>query len=234
VIFTQTLLHKLKLARTAKPADTPTAKKMLLNSSSIGSGIATCCTLSAKAKETEVSAAGAFAETNENAYEYFTKAAKGISLTLGSEAIDYRVDQREDLKPMRHSIRISKKPTNRENLKLRLWKLHHLGAVKMLQDEQREKEKPIDAAMIARIQGAVFKTLRPRSIQMHLEARRLYRIRKRKEEKEKLSIVFKVTKQDVGRKHQQWLEALDELERKPVEAPMEEVREYPVMECHCW
>ena len=50
----------------------------------------------------------------------------------------------------------------------------------MLNGELKEEERPIDEALMARIQGAVFKMLRPRSILMHLEARRLYRIKKKK------------------------------------------------------
>ena len=62
-------------------------------------------------------------------------AAKGICLTMGGEAFDYREGQKEDLKPMRHSIRISKEPKNLSDPRIRLWKLRHLGAVKVLQDE---------------------------------------------------------------------------------------------------
>ena len=86
---------------------------------------------------------------------------------------------------------------------------------------------------MAKIQGAVFKTLRPRSILMHLEARRLYRVKKRKEEKEGLTLVVKETKREVGRGHQLWLEALDKLDCKPMETPMEQVRVEPEVSCRC-
>jgi hypothetical protein len=52
---------------------------------------------------------------------------------------------------MKHSIRISKKPKNLSDPRIRLWKLNHLGAVKMLAGELKEEEKPIDPALIARI-----------------------------------------------------------------------------------
>jgi hypothetical protein len=66
-----------------------------------------------------------------------------------------------------------------------------------------------------------------------MEARRLYRIKKRKEERPKPTRIFEVKENGVGKKHKQWLDALNELDSKPVEAPMEEVREYPVLKCHC-
>ena len=109
-----------------------------------------------------------------------------------------------------------------------------MDALKALRGDVEVEEPPIDPGLMAKIQGAVFKTLRPRSIQMHLEARRLYRIRKRKEEKEGLTLVVKETNHDVGRGHQLWLEALDLLENKPVVAPIEQVRVEPVVRCHCW
>ena len=114
-----------------------------------------------------------------------------------------------------------------------MWKLKHLGAVKMLNGELKEEERPIDEALMARIRGVVFKTLRPRSIMMHLEARRLYREKKRNEEKKGLTLAVKETNRDVGRGHQLWLEALDELECKPMETPMEQVRVEPEVRCHC-
>ena len=68
---------------------------------------------------------------------------------------------------------------------------------------------------------------------MHLEARRLYRVRKRKEEKEGLTLAVKETKHDFGRGRQLWLEALNKLECKPMETPMEQVRVEPELSCHC-
>ena len=188
--------------------------------STMRTGITAGSTVSGKAKETEAAATSAFVGTKEEAYNVFTSAARGITLTMGADADDYRLHQAEDLKPMRHSIRIAKKPKNLDDPRIRLWKLKHLGAVKKLGGEVKEEERPIDEALMARIQGIVFKTLRPRSIKMHLEARRLYRVRKRKEEREGLTLAVKETNLDVGRGHQLWLEALDQLECKPLEAPI--------------
>ena len=62
-------------------------------------------------------------ETKENAYSVFTAAAQCISLTMGSDAQDYVKGQKEDLKLMRHSIHISKRPKDLEDPRIRLWKL---------------------------------------------------------------------------------------------------------------
>ena len=98
-------------------------------------GITAGSTVSGKNKETEASATSAFAETKEKAYNIFTHAARGISLTLGADADDYRLDQADNLKPMLHSIRISKEPKNLFDPRVRLWKIQHLKAAKALQGE---------------------------------------------------------------------------------------------------
>jgi len=71
---------------------------------------------------------------------------------------------KESLKPMKHSIRISKKPKNLEDPRLRCWKLNHLNALKMLNEKEVKEEKPIDEELFAKIKGAVFKHLSQRSI----------------------------------------------------------------------
>ncbi len=75
---------------------------------------------------------------------------------------------------MKHSI--SKLPKNLEDPRLRLWKIKHLEALKMLKGKQAQVERPIDEALMARIKGAIFKRL----IYMHLKARQLYRLKKTK------------------------------------------------------
>ena len=152
--------------------DSSTQKKPFLLLSSNGTGSTSKCTSNANSKDAGASVVSNFAETKEITYDFFTKAAQSISLTMGDDADGYLKDQKEDLKPKQFSIRISKKPKNLQDPRLRLWKLNHICALKMLPKESKQEEKPIDPALIARIQGAVFKTLRPRSIQMHMEARR--------------------------------------------------------------
>ena len=53
-------------------------------------GITAGSTVSGRAKETEASSTSAFAETKEAAYNVFTSAARGITLTMGADADDYR------------------------------------------------------------------------------------------------------------------------------------------------
>ena len=67
---------------------------------------------------------------------------------------------------------------------------------------------------MARIKGAVFKTLRPRSIYMHLEARRLYKCQKGKKVDKELPMKKEEMNRDAGFGHKKWLEALDELEKQ--------------------
>ena len=64
-----------------------------------------------------------------------------------------------------------------------------MDASKALQADEEKEEPPIDENRMARIQGAVFKTLRPRSIQMHLEARRQHRLEKQKDQRKSLASV---------------------------------------------
>lgn len=84
-----------------------------------------------------------------------------------------------------------------------------MDALKALQGNDVMEEPPIDEALMTRIQGAVFKTLRPRSIHMHLEARRQYRDKKRKEERLQPERVVVEKKSGVERRHQQWVDALN-------------------------
>ena len=65
---------------------------------------------------------------------------------------------------MKHSIRISKKPKNLEDPRLRCRKLDHLNALKMLNEKEVKEEEPIDEELMAKIKGAVFKHLSQRSI----------------------------------------------------------------------
>ena len=152
---------------------------------------------------------------------------------MGADAVDYRMNQKEDLRPMRNSIRIYKRPNTKEDPWFRLWKFKHIRAVRMLQGPQFMQEPPIDPAMIAKIQGVVFKTLRPRSIQMHMEARRLYRIKKARKEVAELPEEKTMIEKDLGLRHQQWLEALEKLEAKPLEEAPEPERVDPLVRCHC-
>ena len=64
---------------------------------------------------------------------------------MGSDAQDSVTHQKEELKPMQHSIRISKKPKNLTDPRVRLWKLQHIGAAKMLQCELIVEQRPIDS-----------------------------------------------------------------------------------------
>ena len=61
-----------------------------MKSSTMRTGITAGSTVSGKAKETEAAATSAFAETKEAAYNVFTNIARGISLTMGADADDYR------------------------------------------------------------------------------------------------------------------------------------------------
>ena len=53
----------------------------------------------------------------------------------------------------------------------------------MLEGKQAQVDEPIDENLMARIKGAIFKQLSKRSIEMHLKARKLYRLQKAMKQK---------------------------------------------------
>ena len=69
---------------------------------------------------------------------------------------------------------------------------------------------------------------------MHMEARRLYRIKKARKEVAELPEEKTMIEKDLGLRHQQWLEALDKLEAKPLEEAPEPERVDPLVRCYCW
>ena len=101
----------------------------------------------------------------------------------------------------------------------------------MLQGQLKEETHTIDPTLIAKIQGAVFKTLRPRSIMLHMEARKLYRLRQRKSEHVTEPKVPEAMKRDEGRQYQEWLDSLNELEDTPIDVVMDQVSLPPVVAC---
>lgn len=162
--FKNTLLHKLGQLNTHK--STNCTEPMNTSSIATSGDVRNSAggSNNAELEEGELKTANAESGTNVNAYGFFTRAAQAISLTMGADHQYYAQNVKENLKPMKHSIRISKQPKNLEDPRLRCRKLDHLGALKRLNEAAAPVEQPIDEKMMARIQGVVFKHLRPRSI----------------------------------------------------------------------
>ena len=81
----------------------------------MASGITTNNTNNEETNTSEVPFGTSATEANDQVYDLFCQAAQNITLTVGSDAQDYVKGQKEDLKLMKHSIHISKKPKDLED-----------------------------------------------------------------------------------------------------------------------